>query len=105
MIDAHEGVRENSRRHGYMMSMLGIRQIAILVNKMDLPDYSQDVFAKIVNEYTAFLKEINVTPACFIPVSGMQGDNIAELSPGICRGIQEKPCSKCWMRLKKSRGL
>ena len=81
VIDAHEGVRENSRRHGYMMSMLGIRQIAILVNKMDLPDYSQDVFAKIVDEYTAFLKEINVTPACFIPVSGMQGDNIAELSP------------------------
>ena len=81
VIDADEGVRENSRRHGYMMSMLGIRQIAILVNKMDLPDYSQDVFAKIVDEYTAFLKEINVTPACFIPVSGMQGDNIAELSP------------------------
>jgi bifunctional enzyme CysN/CysC len=81
VIDAHEGVRENSRRHGYMMSMLGIRQIAILVNKMDLPGYSQDVFAKIVEEYTAFLKEINVTPACFIPVSGMQGDNIAELSP------------------------
>ena len=81
VIDAHEGVRENSRRHGYMMSMLGIRQIAILVNKMDLPDYSQDVFAKIVDEYTAFLKEINVTPACFIPVSGMQGDNIAELAP------------------------
>jgi bifunctional enzyme CysN/CysC len=81
VIDADEGVRENSRRHGYMMSMLGIRQIAILVNKMDLPDYSQDVFAKIVDEYTAFLKEINVTPACFIPVSAMQGDNIAALSP------------------------
>lgn len=81
VIDAHEGVRENSRRHGYMMSMLGIRQIAILVNKMDLADYSQDVFGKIVDEYTAFLKEINVTPACFIPVSGMQGDNIAGLSP------------------------
>ena len=67
VIDADEGVRENSRRHGYMMSMLGIRQIAILVNKMDLADYSQDVFTKIVDEYTAFLKEINVTPACFIP--------------------------------------
>jgi bifunctional enzyme CysN/CysC len=81
VIDADEGVRENSRRHGYMISMLGIRQISILVNKMDLVDYSRDVFMKIVDEYTAFLKEINVVPACFIPVSGMQGDNIAALSP------------------------
>ena len=81
VIDAHEGVQENSRRHGYMMSMLGIRQISILVNKMDLVDYNQDVFTKIVDEYTAFLKDINVIPACFIPVSGMKGDNIAELAP------------------------
>jgi len=81
VIDADEGVRENSRRHGYMMSMLGIRQIAILVNKMDLKAYSRDVFEAIVKEYTAFLKEINVVPACFIPVSAMLGDNIAALSP------------------------
>lgn len=81
VIDADEGVRENSRRHGYMMSMLGIRQIAILVNKMDLKAYSRDVFEAIVKEYTAFLKNIDVTPACFIPVSAMLGDNIASLSP------------------------
>ena len=81
VIDADEGVRENSRRHGYMMSMLGIRQIAILVNKMDLKAYSRDVFEAIVKEYTAFLKEINVVPACFIPVSAMLGDNIASLAP------------------------
>jgi bifunctional enzyme CysN/CysC len=80
VIDADEGVQENSRRHGYMMSMLGIRQMSILVNKMDLVDYSQDVFEKIVEEYTAFLRDINVEPACFIPVSGMQGDSIAGLS-------------------------
>ena len=81
VIDADEGVQENSRRHGYMMSMLGIRQMSILVNKMDLVDYNQDVFTKIVEEYTAFLKDINVVPACFIPVSGMMGGNIAELAP------------------------
>ncbi len=80
VIDADEGVRENSRRHGYMMSMLGIRQIAVLVNKMDLKAYSRDVFEAIVREYTAFLKNIDVTPACFIPVSAMLGDNIASLS-------------------------
>ncbi len=77
VIDAEEGVRENSRRHGYMMSMLGIKQIAVLVNKMDLMGYGQATYDAIVSEYTAFLQEINITPACFIPVSAMQGDNIA----------------------------
>jgi bifunctional enzyme CysN/CysC len=81
VIDAQEGVRENSRRHGYMMSMLGIRQIAVLVNKMDLVDFSRETFDAIAREYTAFLKDINVVPACFIPVSAMQGDNIAAAAP------------------------
>ncbi len=77
VIDAEEGVRENSRRHGYMMSMLGIKQIAVLVNKMDLMGYGQATYEAIVSEYTAFLREINIVPACFIPVSAMEGDNIA----------------------------
>jgi bifunctional enzyme CysN/CysC len=76
VIDANEGVRENSRRHGYMISMLGIRQIAVLVNKMDLVDYSETVYNNIIDEYTAFLKQINVKPSCFIPVSGVLGVNI-----------------------------
>ncbi len=76
VIDANEGVRENSRRHGYMLSMLGIHQIAVLVNKMDLVDYSETVYHSIVQEYTAFLHQINVKPACFIPVSGVLGVNI-----------------------------
>jgi len=80
VIDAEEGVRENSRRHGYMISMLGIKQIAVLVNKMDLVHYSRTVFDDIVSEYTGFLQEINIAPCCFIPVSGMEGDSIASLS-------------------------
>jgi len=80
VIDADEGVQENSRRHGYMISMLGIKQIAVVINKMDLVDYSQEVFDKIVIEYSKFLKEIDIEPVTFIPVSGMQGDNIASLS-------------------------
>jgi bifunctional enzyme CysN/CysC len=83
VIDAQEGVRENSRRHGYMISMLGIRQIAVLVNKMDLMDYRREVFDGITAEYTAFLKNIRVNPFCFIPVSAMQGDNIAQRSPNM----------------------
>lgn len=77
VIDAHEGVQENSRRHGYMLSMLGIKQIAVIVNKMDLINYDRNKYDKIVTEYSKFLKEINVIPTRFIPVSGIEGENIA----------------------------
>jgi bifunctional enzyme CysN/CysC len=80
VIDANEGVQENSRRHGYMLSMLGINQIAVLVNKMDLVNYDKLTFDKIVDEYSKFLKDINVNPKCFIPVSGMEGDGVAWLN-------------------------
>ncbi|MTI61794.1 MAG: GTP-binding protein [Firmicutes bacterium] len=80
VIDAAEGVQENSRRHGYMLSMLGIKQIAVLVNKMDLVEYGQDKFKKIEKEYREFLEKIDIEPITFIPVSGMEGDNIASLS-------------------------
>ncbi len=80
VIDANEGVRENSRRHGYMMSMLGISQLVVLVNKMDLTDYSEEVFNKIVREYSEFLSEIGVKAKAFIPVSAREGDGIAGLS-------------------------
>ena len=77
VIDAKEGVQENSTRHGYLLSMLGIKQVSVLVNKMDLVDYDQRVYDGIVKEYCAFLKEIDVTPRSFIPVSGFEGDNVA----------------------------
>jgi bifunctional enzyme CysN/CysC len=80
VIDAAEGVQENSRRHGYMISMLGIKQIVVVVNKMDLVDYKQEVFKAIVSEYTEFLSGIDVQAEAFIPVSGMQGDAIAKLT-------------------------
>lgn len=77
VIDASRGVEENTRRHGYFLSMLGIRQVAVLVNKMDLVGYKQSVFDDIKDEYEKFLKKINIVPKTFIPVSGMEGDNIA----------------------------
>ncbi|HWK12130.1 MAG TPA: GTP-binding protein [Vicinamibacterales bacterium] len=80
VIDAHEGIRENSRRHGYMLSMLGIRQIAVAVNKMDLVGWSRDTFEQVTAEYSAFLAQIGIAPAHVIPVSGMRGDNIAAAS-------------------------
>jgi bifunctional enzyme CysN/CysC len=83
VIDAHEGIKENSRRHAFLLSMLGIRQIAVLVNKMDLVDYSADVFERVVAEYAEFLDRIGVTPAWFIPVSGLRGENLISPSANL----------------------
>src|SRR5437879_215745 len=80
LIDANEGVQENSRRHGYLLNLLGIRQIAVLVNKMDLEDYQEARFKQIEAEYRAWLKEIGVAPKIFIPIAAKHGDNIATLS-------------------------
>lgn len=77
VIDAARGVEENTRRHGYFLSMLGIKQVAVLVNKMDLVGYSQKTYNDIKDEYGAFLKKIDIVPDVFIPVSGFHGDNIA----------------------------
>lgn len=76
VIDAKDGVRENSRRHGFMLSLLGIDQVVVLVNKMDLVDYKQSVFEEIVGEYSSFLHQINVKPITFIPISAREGDNL-----------------------------
>ncbi len=77
VIDANEGVQENSRRHGYMMSMLGIRQLAVLVNKMDLVEATtRPTSTGSWPSTREFLGRIDVQPACFIPVSGRDGDNI-----------------------------
>lgn len=78
LIDAGEGVQENSRRHGYLLAMLGISQVVVVVNKMDLVDYRQDAFEEIVREYRAFLAEVGVKPACFVPVSAREGELISE---------------------------
>jgi bifunctional enzyme CysN/CysC len=76
IIDAKEGVKEQSKRHGYLLHLLGVRQIAVLVNKMDMVGYSQGIFNDIEKEYRAYLKEIGVTPTFVIPVSAREGDNI-----------------------------
>lgn len=80
LIDAHEGVQENSRRHGYLLHLLGIRQVAVLVNKMDLANYDQARFQQIETEYRAWLKTIGLEPKVFIPIAAKHGDNVAALS-------------------------
>lgn len=83
VIAADEGVREQSRRHGYMLSLLGIRQVAVVINKMDLVDFSQARFREIETEYRRFLSEIGLEPKIFIPVSARHGNNIVEPSESL----------------------
>src|SRR5204863_2889276 len=68
LIAANEGVREQSRRHGYLLSLLGIKQVVVAVNKMDLVDFKQDVFDQVVAEYRAFLSEIGMEARQFVPI-------------------------------------
>jgi bifunctional enzyme CysN/CysC len=80
VIDAQEGVRENSRRHGYLLWQLGFRDVVVLINKMDLVGYCEDRFAAVCRDYGAFLAEVGVRPLWYVPVSGPRGDNIATRS-------------------------
>ncbi|HTL53976.1 MAG TPA: adenylyl-sulfate kinase [Planctomycetota bacterium] len=80
LIDAKEGVREQTRRHGYLLQLLGVRQVAVIINKMDLVDYSEAAYNALVKEYTEFLKKLDVTPKFFIPVTARHGENIARRS-------------------------
>lgn len=80
IIDAKEGIRENSKRHGYLLSMLGIRQVAVCVNKMDLVDYSQEVFENIARDYTEFLRQIGLEPRFFVPIAAFKGENMVKPS-------------------------
>ncbi len=80
VIDANEGIKENSKRHGHIVSMLGIKQVVVLVNKMDLVNFDRDIFNSITEEFTEFLNKINIKPINFIPISAFNGDNIVEKS-------------------------
>jgi bifunctional enzyme CysN/CysC len=80
IIDAAEGVQEQSRRHGYLLSLLGMRQLTVVVNKMDLVGYREEVFNGIARSYGSFLAELNLVPGSFIPASAREGDNVVRSS-------------------------
>src|SRR5881227_1397209 len=80
VIAANEGVREQSRRHAYLLSLLGIKQLVVVVNKMDLADFSQKKFEEIESEYRNFLKELGLEARVFVAASAKNGENIAQAS-------------------------
>ncbi len=76
LVDARKGVLEQTKRHSFLAHLLGIRELVLAVNKMDLVDYSQEIFEKIVSDYRAFAGEIGIEKFTAIPISGFKGDNI-----------------------------
>jgi bifunctional enzyme CysN/CysC len=83
LIDARKGVLTQTRRHSYIVSLLGIRRVVVAINKMDLVDYSQQTFEAIVRDYRAFAEKVGLTDVTFIPMSALRGDNITERSPAM----------------------
>ena len=80
LIDARNGVLDQSKRHGFILSLLGIPHMVVAINKMDLVDYSEEVYNRIVEEYRDFSEKLDIRDMVFIPVSALKGDNITEKS-------------------------
>jgi len=80
LIDARYGVLPQSRRHAYISSLLGIPHVVVAVNKMDLVEFRREIFESIRREFTAFLQELAVRDAQFIPMSALEGDNVVKRS-------------------------
>ncbi len=76
MVDARKGVLTQTRRHAYLVSLLGIRKVIVAINKMDLVDYSEKTYKRIVEDFRAFAGQIGLEDASFIPMSAFRGDNI-----------------------------
>lgn len=80
LVDARSGVITQTRRHSYLVSLLGIQHVILAVNKMDLVDFSQEVFNKIVTDYQTFIAPLGINDLQCIPLSALDGDNVVEKS-------------------------
>jgi sulfate adenylyltransferase large subunit len=80
IVDAEEGVQEQTRRHAYILGMLGLKQVIVVMNKMDLVEYSRERFNEVVDELKKFLGNINISPSHIIPISASKGDFVANKS-------------------------
>jgi small GTP-binding protein len=80
IIDAFEGIRDQTRRHAYILGMLGFKQVCVLLNKIDLVHYSKDKFFELKDQATDFLKRLNIHPTFVLPISAIRGDNVAQPS-------------------------
>ncbi|MBE0505850.1 MAG: sulfate adenylyltransferase subunit CysN [Marinospirillum sp.] len=80
LIDARKGVLTQTRRHSFIVSLLGIRHVVVAINKMDLVDYSEEVFEQIKADYLAFARQLDLPEVHFVPLSALKGDNVVSPS-------------------------
>ncbi|PAY00668.1 sulfate adenylyltransferase subunit CysN [Pseudoalteromonas sp. HM-SA03] len=78
MIDARKGVQTQTKRHSYIASLLGLKHVIVAINKMDLVDYSQDVYRQIKADYKAFAEQLDIPDVRFVPISALKGDNVVD---------------------------
>jgi len=80
LVDARKGVITQTKRHTYLVSLLGIKHVVLAVNKMDLADYKQEVFESICSDYKDFVTQLDIPDVNFIPLSALKGDNVVDSS-------------------------
>ncbi|MFZ5562226.1 MAG: sulfate adenylyltransferase subunit CysN [Pseudomonadota bacterium] len=80
LIDARYGVKTQTRRHSHIVSLLGIRHVIVAINKMDIVDYSEEVFNRIRADYSEFARELDIPDIRFVPISALRGDNVVAAS-------------------------
>ncbi|MFK7840582.1 MAG: adenylyl-sulfate kinase [Bdellovibrionales bacterium] len=78
VVDATEGVREQTKRHAYLLSLLGLRQVGVVINKMDMVDHSDETYAKVSKEVDDYLQSIGLSANYIVPISAREGDMISE---------------------------
>ena len=83
IIDANEGIRDQTKRHAYLLSLVGIREICIVINKMDLVGFSQDIYNGTVEGIRQFFAPLGIFPKWFIPISALKGTNVTKRDPSI----------------------
>ncbi|HEX9059949.1 MAG TPA: GTP-binding protein, partial [Clostridia bacterium] len=104
IIDAYEGVQEQSKRHGYILSLLGIQKVYVIVNKMDLIDYSEEKFNAIKHEMNEFLNNLHVYPMKYIPISAFYGENMTSKSDKM-PWYKDEPVLSAIDLIEKDKGL
>ena len=80
LVDARKGMTEQSRRHAFLATLLGVPHLVVCVNKMDLVDWSEEIYDKIHKEFTTFATKLNIPDLEVIPISALKGDNVVERS-------------------------
>src|ERR1700733_815722 len=80
LVDARNGLTEQSRRHAFLTTLLRVPHLVLAINKMDLVDYSAEVFERITEEFTAFAAKLEIGDLTFIPISALHGDNVVQRS-------------------------